>query len=295
MKIPGIIAPPLTPFTQDLKVDYDRLRQGVDYLVEECGVTAVTAAGVETQEYHYLSYEERKELIRHTVEYTAGRCPVVVGVSHPSLRSAVELCHLAEELGAEAVQVLAPLRPFGGNPSPLEVIGYFQTIARETRLPIVAYHNPGPGAEVSPAVMVELAKLDSVRYFKESSRDLRRVSRLIQEIDVAGHAHYFTTMEMLLITLLLGGSGGTMPPPAAKIGTQIVRAYQEGDIMAAVEGQRKFALFPALWMSNGLAPVMKAAMKVVGVDAGEPYPPFRGLSERETRELAACLRSIDLA
>ena len=81
---------------------------------------------------------------------------------------------------------------------------------------------PGPGADVSIPDTVALAQLPRVEFIKESSRDLARVSRLIVEIDRAGHARYFTTMQMLLVTLILGGSGATMPPPAAEIARHVI-------------------------------------------------------------------------
>src|SRR5215472_18825798 len=106
---PGLIVAPLTPFTADLAVDEPALRRQIDYVIGDCGTTMVVAAGVETQEYTYLGLEQRKALIRATVEAVGGRVPVMVGISHPSFRTAVELAHDAERLGAAAVQLLAPL------------------------------------------------------------------------------------------------------------------------------------------------------------------------------------------
>ena len=216
MAVPGLIVAPLTPFTADLEVDEPALRREIDYVVRDCGATMVVAAGVETQEYTYLSLEQRKGLIRRTIECVDRRVPVMVGISHPSFKTSVELAHFAENLGAAAVQLLAPLRPFAGPPTQADLIAYFEAVARETKLPITLYLNPGPGADVSIADTIALAKLPSVQLIKESSRDLARVSRLIVEIDRAGHARYFTTMQMLLATLQLGGSGATMPPPGSR-------------------------------------------------------------------------------
>src|SRR3989442_1677406 len=279
---PGLIVAPLTPFTAELDVDEGALRREIDYVVRDCRATMVVAAGVETQEYNYLGLEQRKALIRHTIACVDGRVPVMVGISHPSFRTAIELAHFAESLGAAAVQLLAPLRPFAGPPTPADLIAYFEAIGRETKLPITLYLNPGPGADVSIADTIALAKLPSVELIKESSRDLARVSRLIVEIDRAGHARYFTTMQMLLITLLLGGSGATMPPPAAEIARHIIDAYVAKDHARAAELQLQFALFPAKWMHRGLAPAMKAAMNLIGVPVGEPYPPYRSLTREET-------------
>ena len=295
MAMPGLIVAPLTPFTADLEVDEPALRREIDYVVRDCGATMVVAAGVETQEYTYLSLEQRKGLIRRTIECVDRRVPVMVGISHPSFKTSVELAHFAESLGAAAVQLLAPLRPFAGPPTQADLIAYFEAVARETRLPITLYLNPGPGADVSIADTIALARLPSVQLIKESSRDLARVSRLIVEIDRAGHARYFTTMQMLLATLQLGGSGATMPPPGSEIARHVIDAFVAGDHERAAALQLQFALFPSKWMHRGLAPVMKAAMNLIGVRVGDPYPPYGSLTAEETSALAAVLRTSVLA
>jgi 4-hydroxy-tetrahydrodipicolinate synthase len=292
---PGLIVAPLTPFTAGLEVDEGALRREIDYVVKDCRATMVVAAGVETQEYTYLSLEQRKALIRHTIECVDHRVPVMVGISHPSFKTAIELAHFAESLGAAAVQVLAPLRPFAGAPTQADLVGYFEALARESSLPITLYLNPGPGADVSIPDTIALARLPSVELIKESSRDLARVSRLIVEIDRAGHARYFTTMQMLLATLELGGSGATMPPPACEIARHIIDALVAKDHERAAALQLQFALFPSKWMHRGLAPVMKAAMKLIGVPVGDPYPPYASLSDEEIKAMAAVLRTTVLA
>lgn len=295
MQEPGLIVAPLTPFSADLKVDEQALRRQIDYVVKDCRATMVVAAGVETQEYTYLSFDQRKALIRRTIEFVDGRVPDMVGISHPSFKTAVELAHDAEKLGAAAVQLLAPLRPFAGPPTRDDLIAYFEAVSRETRLPITLYLNPSPGADVSIADTIALAQLPRVELIKESSRDLARVSRLIVEIDRAGHARYFTTMQMLLITLMLGGAGATMPPPASEIARHVIDAFMAKDYARATALQLQFALFPAKWMHRGLAPVMKAAMNLIGVPAGDPYPPYASLTRDELIALTALLKTTALA
>ena len=290
----GLMVPPLTPFTEDLKVDREALRRCVDYVVTECSAQFVVAAGVEAQEYHYLSMEERRDLIAMTIDFVDGRVPVAVGISHPSFRTAIDLAQFAQDCGASAIQLLAPLRSFGGPPTDDDLIRYFEAVVAETDAPLVAYLNPGPGADVSVAGTIALAKIDRVKYMKESSRDLARVGRLIKEIDLAGHARYYTTMQMLLPSLQLGGSGATMPPPGAELANRIVKAFQAGQLEEAARLQLQFAEFPHRWMHRGLTAVMKASMSLLGRDMGGLYPPYQDLSEAEIRDLAAYLKTTDL-
>lgn len=295
MPAPELVVAPLTAFTSDLTIDEKAMERQIDYIVDACKATIVVAAGVEAQEYTYLSMEERKALIRSTVEMVRGRCPVMVGCSHPSFRTTVALAEHAASLGAKSIQILAPLRPFGGLPTDRDLVAYYEAVAKEVTLPITLYLNPGPGADVSVPATIAIAKIDQVKYIKESSRDLNRVGRLVFEIDRAGHARYFTTMQMLLSTLELGGSGATMPPPGSEIARHVIDAFIAGNYQRAMEVQQQFALFPAKWMHRGLTPTMKTAMSLIGIAVGGMYPPYLSLDEDEIQALRGYLRSTVLA
>src|SRR5437764_14878998 len=91
MREHGLIVAPLTPFNDDLEIDERALQRQIDYVIEDCRATMVVAAGVETQEYTYLSLQDRKALIGRTIELVDGRAPVMVGASHPSFKTAIEL------------------------------------------------------------------------------------------------------------------------------------------------------------------------------------------------------------
>ena len=136
------------------RIEDDRACIGI-----ECGAQFVVAAGVEAQEYHYLSMEERRDLIAMTIDFVDGRAPVAVGISHPSFRTAVDLGQFAQDCGASALQLLAPLRSFGGPPTDDDLIRYFEAVVAETDAPLVAYLNPGPGADVSVAGTIALLKV----------------------------------------------------------------------------------------------------------------------------------------
>lgn len=290
-RIRGIMAAVLTPFDNDDRVDYAALEREVEYTIETCKAHAIIAAGVESQEYQALRFDERKELLRRTIEFVRGRVPVVAGVSHASIHRLEELIRFAEDCGADAVQVIATPKPWGTVPSRDELLSYFEHIDRLTQLPLLIYNNPRLGVDLDSDVMIELSQLDNVSYFKETSRDMAKISRLIAEIDVAGHAGYFTTIEVLLPSLQLGGSGAMMPPPAVKLAVRIYDAYMEGRHEEAIELQRYFSLYPARWMQKGLLPAMKASMKAIGQDVGDPLAPYEPLSERQVAEIRKYLQS----
>lgn len=292
--IKGIMAAVLTPFDEREKVDYTILEKEIEFTIHECEADSIIAAGVESQEYQVLSMEERKELLRRTIQMVDGRVPTVAGVSHASIHTSKELIRFAEQCGADIVQVIATPKPWGSIPTKDETLRYFDELNRFSPLPILIYNNPRLGVDLSPDVMIELSKMDKVQYFKETSRDMSKIVRLIAEIDVAGHAGYFTTIEVLLATLELGGSGAMMPPPAVKLGKQIYKAFQAKEYEKAMELQKHFCLYPARWMQYGLMPAMKASMKAVGFDIGKPLAPFNELSDEQVAEIREYFQRIGM-
>lgn len=285
--LPGNIVPPMTPFDANGKVDYTALGRELDYVIASSHPAAICVAGVEAQEYQYLSEAERRTLIRETIALIGGRVPSLVGVSHPSFRASVDLAAYASELGASAVQVLIPNRPSGGAATTAEVVKYFEAIANETPLPLVAYHNQGPGADLAVPALVELTSLDAVVAMKESSRNQRFLCNLMRDVQQAGRAHVFTTLEVLLGTMILGAAGGTMPPPGSAIAYVLVDAFHRGDMPKAILAQQLLSEFPARWIHDGLVAVSKASLKAIGVDCGDTYPPFGTVSDKHRSEIAA--------
>jgi 4-hydroxy-tetrahydrodipicolinate synthase len=75
----------------------------------------------------------------------------------------------------------------------------------------------------------------------------------------------------------------------------VVQAFLAGDYGKASELQLQFALFPSRWMHRGLTPTMKAAMRLIGLPVGDPYPPYAKLDDKEVTALAELLKSTALA
>jgi 4-hydroxy-tetrahydrodipicolinate synthase len=286
-KLPGNVVPPITPFTGGGEVDYQRLALEIDYVIASSRPAAICVAGVEAQEYQYLSDDQRRLLIRETIAMIGGRVPALVGVSHASYRTSIALAEYAAELGASAVQLLLPNRPSGGAATTGEIVAYFEKISTATPLPVVAYHNQGPGADMSVAGLLEVLALDNVVALKESSRNQRFLAVLLHDATTRKLAHIFTTLEVLLGTLILGASGGTMPPPGSALAALLVEAFHAGDLPRAIRVQQLLSVMPAQWVSHGLVAVSKTSLTAIGLDCGLTYPPFGTVPPKHTAEIEA--------
>ncbi|MCB2184978.1 MAG: dihydrodipicolinate synthase family protein [Deltaproteobacteria bacterium] len=133
----GVFPILVTPFLDDESLDLASLDRVVRFMVG-VGVQGVTVLGV-LGEANRLVDAEREEVIRAAVAATAGRIPVVVGVSHTGSRSTAALAARARELGAAAVMV-APFRE--PVPNDQKIFDLYQRVAEEGGLPIVLQDHP---------------------------------------------------------------------------------------------------------------------------------------------------------
>jgi 4-hydroxy-tetrahydrodipicolinate synthase len=290
-KLPGNVVPPITPFTEDGRVDYKTLAAEIDYVITSSRPAAIAVAAVEAQEYQYLSDEERRLLIRETIAMIGGRVPALVGISHASFRTSIALADYAQELGASAVQLLLPNRPSGGPATTAEIVSYFEKISTATPLPVVAYHNQGPGADMPVKGLLEVLALDNVVALKESSRNQRFLAQLLHDSQEKKLAHIFTTLEVLLGTMILGAAGGTMPPPGSALAAILVEAFHADDLPRAIRVQQLLSIMPAQWVHFGLVAVSKASLRALKLDCGLTYPPFGAVPEGAVAEIEAFWRT----
>lgn len=273
--IKGVVAPVVTPLDDEGGLVLDRVEESVEYTLE-CGCHAVVASGTGVQETAALAPEERKELISTTIEAVDGRVPVLVGVSYPAQPIVSDLVAHAEAEGADAVLAMPP---WGVPPSQDAIVRYYEAIAAESDLPILAYNNPSVTIDMDRETIREVARIDGVDYVKESSRDWQKIGWLLETVHHEGHAEVFTTMDVFLATLQAGGSGIVTPAPLSTPSMEIYKAYQKGDIGRAVEIQRTFGDFPPEEAEVGLTGVCKAATQLAGVDVGPPRPPYDSISD----------------
>lgn len=131
---------PMTPFTEDDKIDQDVLAKEIEFCIYSGADGFCSPAMV--SEFEHLSEEERKIMIRVPLEVNDGRLPFIANVAAQNANFAVELAEYAEEQGADMVMAMQP------SAIPLafpKVIEYYQRIAAATTLPIMLQNAPmGP-------------------------------------------------------------------------------------------------------------------------------------------------------
>lgn len=175
MIIEGAMTALVTPM-RDGKVDYDALRALVDEQIA-AGIDGLVAVGT-TGESATLSVAEHVQVIRHVVEVTARRVPVIAGAGGNATYEALELTHASEEAGADAV---LHVTPYYNKPTQEGLYRHFEAIARATRLPVVLYNVPGRTAcDLLPETVARLAAIDNIVAIKEATGNPVRATHILE-------------------------------------------------------------------------------------------------------------------
>ena len=99
----GAMTAMITPF-RDGRVDEARLREQVEFQIQN-GIDGLVPVGT-TGESPTLDFKEHARVLELTVQFAAGRVPVIAGTGANATTEAIELQTIAKRVGANAGRVV---------------------------------------------------------------------------------------------------------------------------------------------------------------------------------------------
>ncbi len=284
----GIIPALVTPFNDELNVDYKGIEKNLEFL--EKYVDALVPAGT-TGEAATLSYQEHIDVVKHVAEVS--KLPVIGGAGSNSTKEAIFLAKEVEKAGADAAMLVTP---YYNKPNAEGLYLHYKTVAESVSIPIIIYNVPSRTAcNITPDVVERLAEIDNIIGIKEASGNLKQVCEIINRTPddfILLSGDDFLTFPILC----LGGKG--VISVAANVAPQMMKelydAFKSGNTGKAREMHyRLMPLYSALFIDTNPIPVKKA-LELMGMPAGKPRPPLVELSEEKTEKLRKVLESLGL-
>jgi 4-hydroxy-tetrahydrodipicolinate synthase len=284
MNLSGAMTAMITPFHEG-KVDEQRLRQQVEFQIKQ-GIDGLVPVGT-TGESPTLDFKEHARVIELTVQYAAGRVPVIAGTGANATTEALELHQIAKRAGAPAS---LSVNPYYNKPTQEGLYRHFMTLADRVDLPIVLYNIPGrTGVTMSAATVARLAKHRNIIGIKEATGDLNmsvEIASLCDIVIVSGD-------DSLTVPIMsVGGKGvisvvSNLIPGQIKNLVKLCLANQYDQAAALLH--KLFPLIRSMFLDGN--PVgIKYAMKVAGLDSGELRLPLWEASEATKKLIEQCVR-----
>ncbi|MEV0126555.1 dihydrodipicolinate synthase family protein [Streptomyces sp. NPDC050703] len=288
-----VVAIPVTPFTEDGRVDRAAHRVILRRLLDG-GVRTLTPNG-NTGEFYALSPAERREVVELTHAEAADRAVLLAGVGH-DVPTAVAAARHAGEHGASMVMVHQPVHPYVSDAG---WVAYHRAIAEAVPgLGVVPYLRDAglPGARLAeladacPNVIgVKYAVPDAVR-FAGFARD----AGLDRFVWVAGLAEPYAPSYFSA-----GATGFTsgLVNVSPALSLRMIEALRDGDHPLAMKVWEQIRRFEELRAADGSAhnvTVVKEALATLGLCRRDVRAPSSLLPDAERAEVAAIVEGWSL-
>ena len=282
LKNSHIMTAMVTPFDKDGNVDYELLKRLIDHLLST-GTDGILVSGT-TGEGPTLTEEEKIELIEKTVEYVAGRVPVVAGTGSNNTKTTIEYTNKVAKIdGVDAALVVVP---YYNKPEQAGMIAHFTAVADNVDLPIVMYNIPGrTGVTMEVKTIAELSKHQNIIGIKDCTGIVNMAEIVANTPD---DFLAFTGEDADALAARNVGAQGVISVASHLFGKEISQMYaanSKGDNELAGELMRDLTpKMKALFSHPSPSPV-KAALNHVGIEVGGCRLPILALDDAQASVL----------
>ncbi len=289
---PGLVHTPVTPFTREHRIDFDRFAKLIEFHLRN-GADSL-ALPMHAGESVSLSAAEKRAVLEFAIKQADGRVPVIAHVSDAGTGIAASLAAHAQAAGAAAILATTP---YYWTPPPAMILEHFAQIGAAARIPFFVHNAPDDmaGSKVTAELMLKLiAKLDNFAGLVDSSLDWQFMIELMSDAPRARSGFQLLSGTEHMVSAGAIGATGMLSSLAAIAPKLVRRLYElcrDQKFFEARTVQEQIAALRQTVKTGGVAS-LKAAMRAMGRDCGEPRPPVQALDAGGYENLAAQLGAM---
>ena len=265
MKFRGSYVALVTPFNEDGSVNFEKLRELVEWHVQS-GTDGIVALGT-TGESSTMTHEEDDAVAECVINTVAGRIPVICGAGSNCTQTQLEKSESYAMMGADGLLLISP---YYNKANEEGMYRHFATVADKVDLPIILYNVPGrTGSAISQSVVARLAKHPNVAGIKEASGNIAYATKIATLLS-DDFCMFSGNDDMIVPIMSLGGAGviSVWANICPGVVHELCASFDAGDIAHARELQLKYLeLVDALFCEVNPIPV-KEAMNQLGMGVG---------------------------
>lgn len=279
----------VTPFHADGTLDIAGAVRLATHLVDS-GCDGLVLSGT-TGESPTTTDDEKLLLLRAVLEAVGDRARIIAGVGTYDTAHSV---HLAKASAAAGAHGLLVVTPYYSRPPQAGLIGHFTAVADATDLPVVLYDIPPRSViAIEWNTLRKLANHPNIVAVKDAKGDLHGAGQIMAD---TGLVYYSGDDALNLPWLAMGATGfvSVWGHVAASQLREMLTAFASGDIATARKiGVGLGPLNSAQARLGGVA-LSKAALRLQGINVGDPRLPQVPATPEQLDELAADLRAANV-
>ncbi|MDX9791763.1 MAG: 4-hydroxy-tetrahydrodipicolinate synthase [Candidatus Kapabacteria bacterium] len=292
LNLRGTITALVTPFNEDLSIDYNSFEKLVNKQVE-AGIEGLVICG-STGESATLSKKEKLSLIIKAVEISNGRIPIIAGTGSNDTASSIDMTILAKESGADAVLLVAP---YYNKPSQEGLFNHYLAISEAVDIPQIVYNVPGrAGVNISAETQLKIAQeCKNVIATKEASGDLEQMAEIIKYAP-EGFKLYCGDDALAMPAASIGASGviAVISNYAPKEFGDCIRYALDNDFVNAREIYYRLSdLMKLNFIESNPVPA-KAVLNLMGLVKNVVRLPLTPITQPSLNKLSTALKAAKL-
>ena len=172
----GSIVAIVTPMRENGEINFNDLEKIINWHVNN-GTNGIVAVGT-TGESPSLNFKEHIDVIKKTIEFVAGRIPVIAGTGANSTSEAIDLCKASEDVGAEFSLTVVP---YYNKPTQSGLLKHFELIANSSKLKHILYNVPSRTiTDLADETTLKLAQIENIIGIKDATSDMFRITNLVK-------------------------------------------------------------------------------------------------------------------
>jgi 4-hydroxy-tetrahydrodipicolinate synthase len=286
----GLVHTPVMPFGRDRKIDFDRFAKLIDFH-QRHGADAL-AVPMHAAESVSLPEAEKHAVVEFAVKHA--KVPIVAHVSEAGSALAAALARHAEGAGAAGIVATTP---YYWTPPPAMVLEHFALIGGAVKIPFFVHNAPDDmaGSRVTAELMVKLiGRLENFSGLVDQSLDWQFLIELMTLARKQRPDFQLLSGTELMVSAAAIGATGMFAPLAAvapRLIRQLFEACRAEKLFEARAAQEDIAALRQATKPGG-APMLKAALRLMGRDCGDPRPPLLPLDDAAAKALAGALAAI---
>lgn len=274
----------VTPFAADGQLDLDAAQKLAHQLVER-GCDGLVVNGT-TGESPTTTDAEKADLVRAVVQAVGDRAAVIAGAGTYDTAHSVHLAREAARAGAHGLLVVTP---YYSRPPQTGLIAHFTAVADATDLPVILYDIPPRSiVPITLETLYQLAEHPRIVAVKDAKGDLGGGAEIIATTDLA----YYCGDDVLNLPWLSVGAVGFVSVIANVVPDRLramITAFEAGEVAVARDVHAStLALIRTFFMAGGVA-FGKAALRLTGLEVGDPRLPQMAADPDQVTAIAAAL------
>ena len=252
----------VTPFNEDLSVDFDSLTRLVEYNIEN-GTNYLVVLGT-TAEAATLSAAEKQEVIKHVIKINNKRLPLVLGIGG---NNTLEVKKQIEEADLTDFNAVLSVSPYYNKPNQEGLYQHYKMLA-STGKQIIIYNVPGrTGQNIEASTTLRLAnEFPNLFMIKEAAPNILQYFDILRK-KPANFSLVSGDDEYTLPVTLAGGDGviSVIGQGYPKEFSTMVQLAFEGKVKEAYEIHNKLVEITRLIFAEGNPCGIKTVLAEKGI------------------------------